>query len=213
MAYLNIPRLPDPTTNPQGPGFSAQVLTNNKQGMSNRLNNGGIIAVRFSGDYWSIGISYPELTIAQAATILPFLESVSGGFTDFYVQLPTNIHPVTGIWNEGTAVLRCEGALVKLSDTSFSVASWSTRGGDVNAGDLLKFSNSNKIYKVTSTTLVSNTKTVFLNSPIISNISSAGLELNYVKIKVRMPGNFTSPQITSRGVYDAFSITLEENIL
>lgn len=212
MAYLNIPRLPDPTTNPAGPGFTSIGLTNIATGMSHRLNNGGLVSVQFAGNYWTITIGFPELTPSQALTILPFLESVGGGFTDFYIQLPTHINPSSGLWDVSTSTKRCEGDITLVTERSFSVSAWDTRGGNLSPGDLIKFTNSNKIYRVLYTTLVSNIFTATLSSPIISNLTTAGLEPNSIKFKVKMPG-FVSPQITKRGVYDAFSIVLEENIL
>jgi hypothetical protein len=191
MAYdNNLTRLPDPTTNPQGPGFVSVSLTNNSPGVSHRLNTGGSIGVQFSGDYWSISIGYPELTIAQGDILLPYLYSVSGGFRNFYVAIPGKTIPKTGAWNVSSAALRAEGAITLTSPRELTIPSWSTRGGDLSAGDAIKFTNSNKIYLITSTTLVSNTKKIFLNSDVLepSKMPAAGFQPNNILFRVKMEG-------------------------
>jgi hypothetical protein len=157
MAYENLPRLPDPTTVPAGPGFVSISPANIMSGMVHYLNTGAAVSVRNDGSYWELSIQYPELTPSEFATIGPFLESVSGGFENFYVQNPLMVNPSTGAWDTSTNTKIALGAITIAANTGnrgIVIPSWSTRGGNFTAGDGLKFTNSNKIYRVSKTTLV-----------------------------------------------------------
>lgn len=219
MAYENLPRLPDPTTAPAGPGFVSINYSDNAPGLVHYLNNGGAVSVQFSGNFWTFQIGYHELTLSEADTILPFLHSVSGGFSDFYIQLPLFVNPKTGVWNVSDATKTATGSISIVAgsqDKTVQIPNWTSRGGDLSVGDMIKFTNSNKIYRIVATTLVANTKTLTLNCPIVQpeRVSTAGLEPNSIKFKVRLTeGSNISSQFTTRGLYESFSINLRENIL
>lgn len=216
MAYdTTLQRLPDPYTTPKGPGFISVSLTDNSPGTIHDLNTGGTIGVKFAGNYWTMSIGLPELFPEEADTIYPFLSAVSGGFENFYVQLPQYRNPKTGAWSVSNNTLIAKGSIsIGPTADSIRIPSWSTRGGNYSVGDMLKFDNSNKIYQVRSTSLVSNTMTIRLNCPILQPtlIAGAGFEPNDIKFRVRMLGS-VSPQLTARGLYEAVTINLRENIL
>lgn len=216
MAYENLPRLPDPTTVPAGPGFVSLNMTDNIPGLVHQLNNGGVVSVQFNGAYWSFQIGYHELTPQEGLLFFPFLNSVAGGFKDFYVQIPLYINPRTGVWDVSTGTKTATGAITLVADNKVSISNWSTRGGDLSIGDMIKFTNSNKIYQIHDTTLVANTKTLTLNCAVIepSKIPTAGLEPNDIKFRVRtVEGSTFTTQFTSRGLYEPFTLNIRENIL
>lgn len=218
MAYENLPRLPDPTTVPAGPGFVSLNMTDNIPGLVHQLNNGGVVSVQFNGAFWSFQIGYHELTPQEGLLFFPFLNSVAGGFKDFYVQIPLFVNPRTGAWDVSTSTKIAQGAIqiVNGSDNKVSIANWSTRGGDLSVGDMIKFTTSNKIYQIQDTSLVSGTKTLTLNCAIIepSKIATAGLEPNDIKFRVRtVEGSTFTTQFTSRGLYEPFTLNIRENIL
>jgi hypothetical protein len=216
MAYDNLPRLPDPNTVPAGPGFVTQTLIDNTPGMLHDLNNGGTVSVKFAGSYWTINIAYPQLTVAEANTLIPFLYSLNGMFQTFYVQLPTYINPSSGVWDTGTSVKVADGEIaIGPTSNSIVVNSWSTRGGDYVAGDILKFNNSNKLYMVTSETLVTDTKTIYLNSDILEpvKVATAAFEPNDLRFRVRQSGKNPNLVLNADGLYEGFSLSLRENIL
>lgn len=218
MAYENLPRLPDPTTVPAGPGFVSLNMTDNIPGLVHQLNNGGVVSVQFNGAFWSFQIGYHELTPQEGLLFFPFLNSVAGGFRDFYVQIPLYINPRTGVWDVSTATKIAQGAIEKVpgSDNKVSISNWATRGGDLSVGDMLKFTNSNKIYQIVDTSLVSGTKTLTLNCSIVepSKIQTAGLEPNDIKFRVRtVEGSTFTTQFTSRGLYEPFTLNVRENII
>lgn len=216
MAYdTNLFRLPDPTTSPAGPGFVAVGLTNNVQGTISNLNTGGSISVESGGSFWTFSINYPELTIEEGDTIFPILTYLANGFKTIYVQLPQYINPKTGAWSTSTSALIAEGEINVIDSNTIEIPLWSTRGGDLSAGDMLKFTNSNKIYKIAFTSLNADTKRIVLSSSIIDTnlMPTAGLEPNNIKFRVRIQQEAIQEQLTSRGVYEAFTVNFKENIL
>lgn len=218
MAYENLKRLPDPTTAPAGPGYLSVSLTDNTTGLVHALNNGGSVSVQYAGNYWTINIGYYSLNLTEAATIIPFMNSVSGGFVNFYVQLPMYVNPKTGAWDQSTAAKRREGAISIVSNSEQKkvlISGWNLAGGNISAGDMIKFTNSNKIYQVISTSLVSTDMTLELHCPIIepSKISTCGIEPNDIKFRVRHTGNPVSQTFTNSGLLEPITFNLVENIL
>lgn len=216
MAYESIQRLPDPTTNPTGPGFTTAGLSDEATGLVHQLNNGSIVSVQYAGNFWNITITYPQLTTAEASVIMPFLNSVLGGFVNFYVQLPMFINPRTGAWDIATAAKRAEGAITLGStDRQIIISNWSSRGGNLSPGDMIKFTNSNKIYQVQTVSLVSNVMTVNLHCPIIepSKVATSGLEPNDIKFRVKLQAKQLSFTWNTSGLIEVPSIALTENIL
>ena len=224
MAYdSTLERLPDPYTG--GPGFVSQSIIDNSPGMVHNLNNDGSIAVRFSGSYWTINIGYPQLTIAESNTIIPFLYSLQGAFTNFYVQLPTYKQPATGAWQNQDVDGNWSGAThtLALGDKSNKVVvtGWdnitsANANNDLSVNDAVKFSGSNKIFLITNVSAYSaanvGTKTITLNTDAPTNIVAMALEPNEIKFRVRMQGAAPQLTITPDGLYEAFSLQLRENI-
>lgn len=216
MAYdQNLGRLPDPTTSPAGPGFVSQAINSISPGMIHQLNSGGSVAVKTAGDYWTISIAYQRLTPSEISTLQPFLYSLQNGFTNFYVQLPTHDNPETGAWTNMPSTGDVSGTQ---GTKSFSIGNWSahtTVGEDLSLGDMIKFSNHNKIYMITakSVNLGTNTATFGLNSEIVSNIDAATIEPNDIKFRVRVVGQLPNLTLTADGLYETFSINLRENII
>lgn len=215
MAYESLKRLPDPTTAPAGPGFSDVTLSDNSTGLTHQLNNGVTVAVQYAGNFWTINISYPQLTTSEASVIMPFLNSCIGGFQNFYVQLPMFVNPKTGAWDISTAAKRAEGAItLGSSDRQVVISNWSSRGGNLSAGDMIKFTNSNKIYMIETASLVSNVMTLTLHCPLLepAKIPTAGLEPNGIMFKVRCTNTQMPFQWQNSGLLASFNIALVESI-
>jgi len=217
MAYDILPRLPDPNTSPEGPGFVSQTLLNNSPGMIHPLNSGASVSVKFSGDYWTITLSYPKLTIAEGATLFPFLNALQGAFSNFYVQLPTSIHPRSGAWAEMPSA-----SAVSLGDQSnqLKVSNWSgtilAAQSDLSPGDFIKLSNRHKVYMVLSVEIVDlNVAVITLSSDILDTaaVASATIEVNDIMFRVRQEGNTPAQTLTADGLYEAITLKLRENIL
>lgn len=212
MAYdTNILRLPDPNTVPPGPGFTGVALTNNSPGTIHNLNTGASIGVKFEGSYWTFSINYPEMYPDEADTIVPLLQSLSGGFQTIYVQLPQHIHPKNG------PIPSSHAGNISLDPSradAVIVSDWATFGLELTTGDMIKFTDSNKVYQIV---LVQNTgvnKRLILNDYVLdrNSIATSGFETGGLLFRVRMEGSI-NPQLTSRGLYEGFSVNFRENIL
>ena len=216
MAYEALKRLPDPATTPAGPGFLSASITDNVAGLVHTLNNGSTVAVQYAGNYWTISIEYYALNRQELSSLMPFLCSVAGGFTPFYIQLPMFINPASGAWDISTATKRAEGAVsLGATDRQVVIPAWNTRGGTLAAGDMIKFTNSNKIYMVQHASLVSNVMTIDLHCPILdpTKIPTCGLEPNDIKFKVRQVGGTQSFVYQNNGLLEPFGISLTETMI
>lgn len=216
MPYENLPRLPDPTTTPAGPGFLSAGYSDTPAGMVHQLNTGGTVSVQYAGSAWSFNIAYPELTIQEGNTLYPWLVSFGGGFKNFYIQLPMFINPATGAWDTSTPAKIAQGAIsLGATDRNVTISNWSSRGGNLSPGDMLKFTNSNKIYQVVSTLVISNVMILELNCPIAEPLKIPGgaLEPNSIKFRVRLIGSAPTMEFTNKGLYAPVSISLRENII
>lgn len=218
MPYnTDIRRLPDPYYR-NGLGFASTDITPVTTGTATPLNGGGVISSQFQGGYWEISITYPDCIQEELDTILPFLTGLEGGFSSFYVQLPQHREPKSGRWNTDTATDVAQSAIELLTPRTIRVSRWSTRGGDLDVGDMIKFSNMSKIYSIVDKYYdpVTDEVTFVLNTPVKfpSLISVAALEPNDILFKVVLKGNSTpKPRLQPNGIYSGFTITMRENVL
>lgn len=218
MAYdQTIKRLPDPYYN-NGIGFSSASIKPVATGTSHPLNGGGTVSVAFAGGYWEIDVSYPETLQHELDTVLPFLDSLEGSFNSFYIMLPQYRYPKTGSWDESTSYKVASGDINLVSAKRISIQSWSQRGGDLNPGDMFKFSNSGKIYRITDKAYSSGSDTVEfeLNTLIKypSLVGTASIEVNDLMFRVELKSNSTpAPVLQPSGIYAGFSISMRESIL
>lgn len=218
MAYdSTIYRLPDPNIDPEAPGFVSVGMRDVSPGTKNKLNSGGTVSVSFSGNYWELGIGYPQLDIEQANYIQPILNYISNGFRPIFVQLPQHTQPKSGAWDESTTFKICEGAIGLEAGTlnTLRITQWAARGGDLSVGDMVKFTNSYKIYQVLSKSVVSDVAIIALHCDLVEpdKLPTAGLELNDLKFKVRLKDGAPSLRLSNTGYYEAVSLNFEEDIL
>jgi len=216
MAYdSTLGRLPDPTTTPAGPGFISVDLAPVDPGMVHSLNSGATVSVRYpGGSYWNISITYPDLDIEQARSLQPFLYSLQGVYSDFYVSIPQHTQPQTGAWvgynAQGKIDMGNASNIIEITD-------WSSMSGtnDITAGDMLKLSISKKIYFVTKVQQVGTKLIVSLNCDVINPelIGLSFLQMNDILFKVRSTAAIPALKLNSSGLYSSFSLSLRENIL
>lgn len=216
MAYdSSLRRLPDPYTNPLAPGFVGVKIANSVNGMVRELNSGATISVKLGeGSVWEIQLTYPEMTMTESGILFPFLNIVGGGFTNFYVMLPNARNPVSGAWTGGPTFAAGQITMGAASN-QIVVSGWDSLGGDLDSGDYLKISNSNKIYRILETEYSAGTKTLTLDSDVrnSSTIPAASLEPNDIMFRVRLVGQAPQEEIGSDGTVAGITVRLKENIL
>jgi hypothetical protein len=216
MSYETLSQLPDPETAPVGPGFVSQQITDNTPGMIHTLNNGGSVGVKFSGSNWEIQVGYPQLTIAEANTIIPFVYSLQGPFTNFYVQLPTYVNPASGAW--GATSIVAANVSSGTNSNQIDIANWANRGSgnELAVGDMIKLDTHNKIYLITGALVTAGVMTLTLNCDrAISSteIGAATIEPNDIKFRVRLKGTPPAFNLTADGLYEGFTLSMRENII
>lgn len=216
MSYDNSTfRLPDPGIDPLAPGFIAVSLKENSAGTRSKLNNGGSISVSFGGSYWTLELTYPEMTPQEEDYILPILTYLSSSKRPVYVQHPKYIEPKSGAWNVSTASARRDGAISMGSTANtIVVTGWGSRGGDLARGDMIKFTNSHKIYQVVDVSVSGSVATILLHCPIIepSKIATAGLYPNNIQFRMDLM-DYSASELTTRGLHEPITLNFEENIL
>lgn len=213
MAYDTLGRLPDPSFG-GGPGWVSQQIIDNTPGMIHNLNSGASVSVKFSGNYWTISLSYPQLTIAEMNTILPFLYSLQGAFTNFYVQSPLYVNPAAGAWAAvPLANTVGQGTTSNEVDITGWAAAISAAGSTLVVGDMIKFTDIKKIYLITGTSLNTDVMTLTLNADLTTAISTSTLEPNDIKFRVRIDGATPAFSINADGLYEGFTLKLRENTL
>jgi hypothetical protein len=130
-------------------------------------------------------------------------------------MLPQHRYPFTGPWDESTAIKRAQGSIELVSPKKIRISAWATRGGDLVVGDMVKFTNSSKVYRVTfRDDNPDGSITLELNTPIKypSLLAVAGFEVNELMFKVIIKGNSTpKPRLQPNGIYSGFSLSLREN--
>lgn len=218
MAYdQNIKRLPDPFYN-NGLGFTSASIRHIPTGTSHSLNGGGTVSVAFAGSYWEIDISYPDTLQHELDSVIPFFDSLEGSFNAFYILLPQYRYPKTGAWDESTSTKVASGAISLVSAKKITIPSWSTRGGDLSVGDMFKFSNSSKVYRITDRVYDSGNDSITLEFNTLikypSLVSTSSIEVNDLMFRVEIKGTSApAPRLQPNGIYAGFSVSMRESVL
>ena len=205
-------RLPDPYYG-GGVGFSSASLRSAYKGTQQPLQGGGTIATIYPGSYWEIDISYPDTLQHELNSVLPFLVGLQGPHTVFQVLLPQYRFPKTGPWDLNSPTKRCEGAIQVVGENKIRVNNWSSRGGDLSIGDMLKFSSLSTVYAVVGREEQSNSVTITLHTNIKypDKLLGSGLEPNEPLFQVCLKeGSNIQPRLQPSGIYSGFSISLRE---
>ena len=218
MSYETLSQLPDPKTAPVGPGFVSQQITDNTPGMIHTLNNGGSVGVKFSGSNWEIQVGYPQLTIAEANTIIPFVYSLQGGFTNFYVQLPTYARNNQDPRYWGATSIVADDVSTGTNSNQIDIANWANRGSgnELAVGDMIKLDTHSKIYLITHALVTAGVMTLTLNCDLsISRtaVDAATIEPNDIRFRVRLKGTPPAFNLTADGLYEGFTLSMRENII
>lgn len=207
-------RLPDPTTNPKGPGFTQASLTPNYPGMHQTLNSASVVSVQVGGTYWEISVNYPDMTPEEIKPLHLFLLGLQGAFTPFEIQLPQHANPAGGALTSPQL-----GILQASSGDTVVIHNWDNVGGDLVAGDMIKFSNGNKIYTILSTSYVAGgvefgVMTLKLNFSLYKSVSSVDkMEPNNILFRVKIKGETPSIILGNNGLYRGFTLSVRESLL
>jgi len=214
VAYnTSIPQLPDPTTTPVGPGWASQTIYDIAPVQSTELNGGSTIAVYQGGNYWNISLSYNSMLPETYNELGVFLSSLQGSASRFYVRFPDRANPKNGAW-VGSGPQLGQGLITKINAQTIEVANRTSLGGTLVAGDYLKLSGNDRIYKVIKVENVSTSVRYTLHCVIDSPIdNTTELEPNEIKFKCVLVGDKPREEVTASGLVQGFSLALRGTVL
>lgn len=208
-------RIPDPTTNPKGPGFTQASVLPVYPGMQHVLNSSSVVSVQVGGTYWEISVTFPDMTADEFLPLDIFLAGLQGAFSPFEIQLPQFANPKNGALTTPLA-----GVLQAAAGDTLVIYNWDNIGGSIVAGDMLKLSNSNKIYRILSTSIVvggvnSGVATIKLNFPLAKAVTTIDkIQPNNILFRVKLKSSdVPASNLGSNGLYKGFALGMRESIL
>jgi hypothetical protein len=165
-----------------------------------------IFSKDIGGHYWSFTLKSVPLLRADFDPIWSFLVQQKGSFDTFTV-VPPDINSTKGTFTNSSGTNLPIG--VSASAGATSVIATPTGSGTLKAGDLIKFSNHDKIYMLTADVTLSNGSAETLNifPALISGVTNANDVLTEdISIKVRLTNDV---QTFSTGVDDVFEYEID----
>lgn len=156
-------------TYPTSPGFRDITLRLDDPSISFRSQNGKRIIRKVSGHIWSGTLTYPPMTAATFAPVRGFIAKLRGEYNTFTI-IPPNLATPQGTQTTDTTVAANASAGAITANISGG-----TVGATFKAGDVLKFSNHDKVYMITDDATVSGAGTATLNfvPPLVSAITTS----------------------------------------
>lgn len=162
------------------------------------------------GQYWSFTVASPPLTRADFGPIWSFIVQQKGGAESFYIAPPI-ISDTAGTFADDST----GGNLVVASSASIgagTVTVTPTGSGTLIAGDLIKFSNHDKVYmlkeSVTLTNSVNANLSIFPNLIQAQGVSQTVITQN-VEVKVILNNSIQTFNTNTTGYY-SYEIDVRE---
>lgn len=155
-------------TYPSTPAFRAVNLRIIDPTIVFRSQNGRRITRKVGGQLWAFTLTYPPMTKDQFKPILGALAKARGMYQTFTI-IPPNLATPSGTQLSDTTV----ATSAAVGETSISL-SGATASATFKAGDVIKFSNHNKVYMITddATADGSGNATVSISPPLVSAITA-----------------------------------------
>ncbi|AFQ22291.1 distal tail protein [Pectobacterium phage My1] len=204
-------RLPDPFTHPgyEGLGFDSVALIDNDPVLRDELPNGKVSEVKNSAQYWGIDIQYPDMFPDEYAILSSTLLGYKSQRTTLEVVLPQyESFRVRGTTSAVTIASGQKGNKLVMGNVG-------SLEGEPKVGDLFKFSNHTKVYKITSFTKTSSTQwTLGLYPDIFKTTTGAEKPVftGIVFTTKLMNGDSFRESLSHDGVYTGLSLQLREHI-
>lgn len=137
-------RLPDPFTSSVAPGFNSAVLGDVDPQIQDPMSDGSVLRVNTATQYWTISLSYPDLTRDEFDFLVGTLAESKRRREDVQVLLPQyEMFSVSGDPSLTTVASGQAGSLITIGNTG-------SLTGRPRLNSLFKLSGCSKIYKITS---------------------------------------------------------------
>ena len=154
------------STLPLTPKFNNVILTSVFPGIKQELDAGSVQRTNFPGHYFTAQCTYPALKKTTLKPIIAFLNAMQGGLTSFLVSLPgyENVEgAVYKLSQDNPSIDKTLSVSTSYATTTTTVVFTSTIGnstyynssteGDFfKVGDMIQFSNHDKLYTIVEQT-------------------------------------------------------------
>jgi hypothetical protein len=164
--------------------FSTIELTSNTPTLISKSLSGLEQRAQVAGQFFSFVANFQSITEDERRQIMGFLMSKQGPYNSFTIALPEPIKDSTGVYS---------GTITATSGTAGSASFTASVSGANNSlilksGDLIKFSNHNKVYMCTSNAISngSGVLTINLFPSLRSNVSGLVVTHKNLEISVRL---------------------------
>jgi len=162
-----------------------------------------------SAQYYQLTVNFENLTQSDQRQLLAFIDEMRGPLTAFDITLPDYLGDRTGaVYSIAVRTTTSAGA------TSVPITASGAPNGSIvlKAGDLIRFSNHNKVYSVASNVSITSTNgTITLTTPLRSGVTATThtVTADNVSMSVRFTNDINEFQIGA-DLYPSFSIELQE---
>jgi hypothetical protein len=163
-------------TYPTTPKFSSMRVRSNDPTYFSQSLNGRTQSRKIAAQVWEFSASYPPLTRAEFQPVSAYIDSLRGRHTVFTVT-PTEISSTTGTATVSTVT--CTAAAI--GDSTVATTGLS---GTLKAGDFIKFSGHDKVYRLTAD--LSGNGNLSIVPPLIAAVTTDTVTYNDVPFTVRL---------------------------
>lgn len=196
-------------TYPTSPPFKGINLRMNDPTTFFRAQNARRIVRKAGGQYWMLTLSYPPLKRDEFSPVLAAVVKAQGRYQTFTV-IPPNLATPQGTQTSDTTV----SATTAVGNT-FIPISGAGASATFKAGDVLKFSNHNKVYMITDDVIAdgSGNATLEIIPPLIEEvvITTTTVKHSDVPFTVSLSNDVQEIQTNVSGFY-SYELDVEEAI-
>jgi len=185
-------------------------MSNNNIVTTETLTN-KIYSKDIGGHYWSFTLQSVAMERADFGTIWAFLIQQKGTYDTFYVK-PPEISSTAGTFNNSSGTNLPLTATAAVGASTITVTPAGT--GTLKAGDLIKFSNHDKVYVITENKSLTNSTQTTINifPELITALTLSEYALtNDVTVKVRLANDVQQFNTNIDNVY-RYEIDVRESL-
>lgn len=200
-------------------GFTAMELQTNTRSRLTESVSGQTQRIKSGAQYWSFKLKSPPLSRSDFNAIYSFIVQQDGQVEAFTV-VPPVISSTTGTMT-GTMTVANVNTVDPLMSTSagsssVGVVEDSTANGTLKKGDLIKFSNHNKVYMITEDFTLSNDSSVQplkFYPPLVESVTGGATTITYnsVPFTVFFNNDQISYELLTDGLY-RYEIDVREEL-
>ena len=200
-------------------GFTATELKSNTNSRLTESINGKTQRLKIGAQYFSLKLKSPPLTRSAFNEIYSFIIQQDGQVESFTLTPPeisSTTGTMTGVITTANVTSDDPAMSQSAGSTAVGVTDDGTPSGTLKKGDLIKFSNHDKVYMLTENLTLANdsaVKQMSFHPPLTTSISGGSTTVTYnsVPFKVFFTTDELSYEVQSDGLY-RYEISVREEI-